>query len=59
MCHFMHNYVFFQAGETSKTSLKLSETKVQGNAINAFWRIEMKDALKPGETAVVSSFILH
>jgi len=56
----MHKYVFFfQTGETSKTSLKLFETKIQGNAINAFWRIEMKDALKPGETAVVSYFILH
>jgi hypothetical protein len=39
--------------------LKLFETKVQGSATNAFWRIEMKDALKPGETAVVSYFILH
>jgi hypothetical protein len=39
--------------------LKLFETKVQGSATNAFWRIEMKDALKPGETAVVSYFILR
>jgi len=47
------SYIGAQTGETSKTSLKLFETKIQGNAINAFWRIEMKDALKPGETAVV------
>jgi len=47
------SYIGAQTGETSKTSLKLFETKVQGSVTNAFWRIEMKDALKPGETAVV------
>lgn len=47
------SYIGAQTGEASKTSLKLFETKVQGNVINAFWRIEMKDVLKHGETTVV------
>ncbi|XP_021917698.1 dolichyl-diphosphooligosaccharide--protein glycosyltransferase subunit 1 isoform X2 [Zootermopsis nevadensis] len=45
--------ITWTTGDSLKTSLKLFDTKVQGHADKLFWRIEMKDVLKPGETAVV------
>jgi hypothetical protein len=38
--------------------MKLFGAKVQGHADKLFWRIEMKDALKPGETAVVCYYFI-
>ncbi|XP_069693452.1 dolichyl-diphosphooligosaccharide--protein glycosyltransferase subunit 1 [Periplaneta americana] len=47
------SYIGAQTGESSKSPLKLYESKVQGHADKLFWRIELKDAIKPGETAAV------
>ncbi|PSN53126.1 Dolichyl-diphosphooligosaccharide--protein glycosyltransferase subunit 1 [Blattella germanica] len=47
------SYIGAQSGDSSKTSLKILETKVQNHADKAFWRIELKDALKPGDAASV------
>lgn len=47
------SYIGAQSGDLSKSGLKIYESKVQGHADKAFWRIEMKDALKPGESTTV------
>jgi len=48
------NYIGATQGSSEKTYLRVTETKVQGHSDKGFWKIELRDALSKGSTAVVN-----
>ncbi|XP_015514091.1 dolichyl-diphosphooligosaccharide--protein glycosyltransferase subunit 1 [Neodiprion pinetum] len=47
------SYIAAQTRDTSRSALKISETKVQNHPDKLFYKIELKDALSPGRSLAI------
>jgi len=48
------SFIGASQGNSEKTYLRVTETKVQGHSDKGFWKVELRDALANGATAVVN-----
>lgn len=48
------SFIGASQGNSEKTYLRVTETKVQGHSDKGFWKVELRDALSKGATAVVN-----